>query len=131
MSELEQNYSKRIYLSIGEVSDLVGVNASVLRHWERFFDCIKPHKNAKGNRQYTPQDVENLKMIYHLTKERGMHISAAAIEMKQPSNTLERKTLVVEKLSEIRLLLESVATELTNIEKGLPPEVVVYKDDTE
>ena len=59
----------KLYYSISEVAGMLGVNASLIRYWEKEFDCIKPVKNKKGNRQFTPADVENLRKIYHLTKE--------------------------------------------------------------
>ena len=57
------------YYSIGEVAKAFGVNASLIRFWDSEFDILKPKKNAKGNRMFTPEDVKNLQLIYHLVKE--------------------------------------------------------------
>lgn len=62
----------RIYYSIGEVADLLDINATTIRYWEKEFSIIKPHKNKKGNRQFSPADVENLRLIRHLLREKGM-----------------------------------------------------------
>ena len=62
--------SKLLY-SMGEVTEMFDVNASLIRYWESKFDCLKPKKNKKGNRLFTPEDVENLKLIYHLVKGNG------------------------------------------------------------
>ena len=62
---------------MGEVAEMFDVNASLIRHWESKFDCIRPHKNKKGNRMFSPEDVEKLKQIYHLVKERGMTLDGA------------------------------------------------------
>ena len=58
----------KIYYSIGEVAEMFDVNTSLIRFWEKKFDIIKPNKNKKGNRMFTPKDVDNLKLIYHLVK---------------------------------------------------------------
>lgn len=61
----------KLYYSIGEVAAMFNVNASLIRFWEKEFDIIKPKKNNKGNRLFTVQDIDNLKIIYHLVKEIG------------------------------------------------------------
>ena len=63
--------SRKIYYTMGEVSEMFDVNPSLIRFWEQKFDILKPDKNKKGNRLFTPKDVENLKLIYHLVKESG------------------------------------------------------------
>ena len=63
---------KKIYYTMGEVSEMFDVNPSLIRFWEQKFDILKPDKNKKGNRLFTPADIENLKLIYHLVKENGM-----------------------------------------------------------
>ena len=49
------------YYSIGEIAKAFSVNASLIRFWEKEFDILKPKKNAKGNRMFTPEDLKNLK----------------------------------------------------------------------
>ena len=61
----------KVYYSIGEVADMFGVNTSLIRFWEKEFDVIKPHKNKKGNRQFTKADIDNFHLIYHLVKEQS------------------------------------------------------------
>ena len=58
--------SRKIYYTMGEVSEMFDVNPSLIRFWEQKFDILKPDKNKKGNRLFTPKDVENLKLIYYL-----------------------------------------------------------------
>lgn len=71
-----QNFNK-LYYSIGEVADLFGVNASLIRFWEKEFDAIRPKKNAKGNRKFTPKDIEVLQRIYDLVKVKGFTLDGA------------------------------------------------------
>ena len=61
------------YFSIGEVAELLHVATSLIRFWESEFDIIKPKKNRKGNRQFTREDIDNVKLIYHLVKGKRIH----------------------------------------------------------
>lgn len=72
----------KLYYSIGEVAELFDVNASLIRFWEKEFDLLKPTKNKKGNRLFTRQDIENLKLIYHLVKEKGYTLQGARDHLK-------------------------------------------------
>lgn len=82
-----QNFNK-LYYSIGEVAELLGVNASLIRFWEKEFDTIKPKKNAKGNRKFTPKDIETLQRIYDLVKVKGYTLEGAKKEL-----TLKRELI--------------------------------------
>lgn len=73
----------KMFYSIGEVSRLLNVNQSLLRFWEKEFDILKPQKTQKGNRQFTKKDVDNLKLIYHLVKEKGFTLEGARKKLKE------------------------------------------------
>ena len=73
---------EKLYYSIGEVADMFRVNVSLLRFWEKEFDILKPKKNKKGNRMFTTKDLDNLKIIYHLVKERGYTLEGAKKKLK-------------------------------------------------
>ena len=88
------------------------VNASLIRYWESKFDCIKPHKNKKGNRMFTPSDVENLKLIYYLVKERGMTLEGANMAMKRRGKSVQRDVSILERLQNIRAMLLEVRESL-------------------
>lgn len=104
---------KKIYYSMGEVAEMFDVNQSLIRHWEAKFDCLKPHKNAKGNRMFTEADVERLKQIYHLVKECGMTLKGAAKVMRHSSqDELARQTELLERLQRVRAVLVEVREEL-------------------
>lgn len=105
---------KKLYYSMGEVAEMFDVNPSLIRHWESKFDCVRPHKNKKGNRMFSPQDVEKLKLIYHLVKERGMTLEGANKVLKRRSggNELSRDMELLERLQRIRASLVAVREEL-------------------
>jgi DNA-binding transcriptional MerR regulator len=88
------------------------VNPSLIRYWESKFDCIKPHKNKKGNRMFTPSDVENLKLIYHLVKEKGMTLEGANQAMKRRGKSVKRDVSILERLQSIRAMLVEVRESL-------------------
>jgi DNA-binding transcriptional MerR regulator len=103
---------KKLYYSMGEVAEMFDVNRSLIRHWESKFDCLRPHKNQKGNRMFTPADVEKLKQIYHLVKEQGMTLEGARKAMKGTSRGIPRDTELLERLQRIRSTLVEVREEL-------------------
>ncbi len=102
----------KLLYSMGEVTDMFDVNASLIRYWESKFDCIRPHKNKKGNRMFTPSDVENLKLIYHLVKEKGMTLEGANMAMKRRGKSIKHDVSVLERLQHIRAMLVEVRESL-------------------
>src|SRR4051812_19333256 len=74
---------EKLYYSIGEVAKMFEVNTSHIRFWSKEFDVIKPATNKKGNRLYTKADVENIKKIYHLVKQKGFTLKGAKIELRE------------------------------------------------
>lgn len=96
---------EKYYYSIGEVAQILGVNTSLIRFWEKNFDIIKPHKNKKGNRYFTKNDIENLKLIYHLVKEQGMTLEGARKKLSAQKEELTDNYKIVERLTEIRGML--------------------------
>lgn len=103
---------KKLYYSIGEVADAFNVNTSLIRFWEKEFDILKPKKNAKGNRKFTPEDIKNLELIYHLVKERGFTLEGAKIHLK------EQKYEVLDSFDIIRKL-EAIKGQLLKIKEHL------------
>ncbi|CAL2085526.1 MerR family transcriptional regulator [Tenacibaculum sp. 190524A05c] len=100
------------YYKIGEVAKAFNVNASLIRFWEGEFDIIKPKKNAKGNRLFTQQDVENFKLIYNLVKERGFTLDGAKQKLKQnPEKAVDNQEIISR--------LEAVKAELIRIKNQL------------
>ncbi len=87
---------------------MFNVNTSLIRFWEKEFDIIKPHKNKKGNRLFTPKDVENFHLIYHLVKEKGMTLKGAQKKLKENRDDTIHDFEVVSKLKEIRAFLIEV-----------------------
>jgi DNA-binding transcriptional MerR regulator len=108
---IELSPDKR-YHSIGEVAKAFDVNASLIRFWDKEFDILKPKKNAKGNRMFTPEDVKNLQLIYHLVKERGFTLEGAKTHLKEGQKKTLDKFEIISKL-------ESIRTQLTNIKNQL------------
>ena len=100
------------YYGIGEVAKAFKVNASLIRFWEKEFDVIKPKKNAKGNRKFTPNDIKNLKFIYHLVKERGFTLEGAKTHLKEEKKKALEKFEIIEKLEDIKAQLTKIKTQL-------------------
>ena len=108
---IELSADKRYY-SIGELAKAFNVNASLIRFWDKEFDILKPKKNAKGNRMFTPEDVKNLQLIYHLVKERGFTLDGARVHLKEGQKKTLDKFEIISKLEGIKSQLMSIKNEL-------------------
>lgn len=93
---------EKLFYSIGEVALLFDVNASLIRFWEKEFDILNPKKNKKGNRLFTPKDIENIKLIYHLVKERGYTLQGARDKLKDNRDEVVNKVELIGSLNQIK-----------------------------
>lgn len=109
---MELDLPEKRYYTIGEVAKAFEVNTSLLRYWEKQFKEIQPKKKTSGVRKYTPQDVQNIKLIYHLLKEKGMTIEGAKNQLKDSKSSEENKMDVLKKLERIKKELENLRDNL-------------------
>lgn len=110
---LNKDKKLKLYYSISEVAQMLGVNESLLRYWEdEFPQQLKPKRAGRGVRQYNVEDIEALKLIYHLVKERGMTLQGARQRLKDNREATLRNYEAVERLKAIR-------EELTNMRDAL------------
>ena len=95
--------AEKLYYKIGEVAQLMGEEVSTIRFWSDTFPrYIKPERNAKGNRLFHPEDVENIRLIHYLTRTEGLTLDGVARKLAENRDGLEHKRQIVEKLSNIR-----------------------------
>ncbi len=106
------NLPEKRYYSIGEVAKAFNVNNSLIRFWESEFDVLKPKKNAKGNRKFTPEDIKHLKFIYHLVKERGFTLEGAKTHLKEEKKQALSNFEIISKLEAIKNQLEKIKEQL-------------------
>lgn len=99
---LNTDKNLKLYYSISEVARMFDVNESLLRFWEREFPQLNPKKGGRGVRQYRKEDVETVKLIYHLVKERGMTLPGARQRMKDNKDATLRNFEIVDRLKSIR-----------------------------
>ena len=102
------------YFTIGEVADELKVATSLIRFWESEFDIIKPKKNRKGNRQFTKEDIKNVKLIYHLVKEKGYTLQGARDFIKSGVDEANIKIELIESLKKVRGFLSQVKNGLSD-----------------
>ncbi len=100
------------YYGIGEVAEAFGVNTSLIRFWEKEFDVLKPKKNAKGNRKFTPEDIKNLKLIYYLVKERGFTLEGAKTHLKEEKQKTLNNFEIISKLEDIKSELIKIKNQM-------------------
>ena len=91
---------------------MLHVATSLIRFWEGEFDIIKPKKNRKGNRQFTKDDIDNVKLIYHLVKEKGYTLQGAKEMLKNSNEAIKDKMQMIESLRRVRSFLVEIKEEL-------------------
>jgi DNA-binding transcriptional MerR regulator len=96
---------EKLYYSIGEVAELFNVAPSLIRFWESEFEIIKPKKNRKGNRQFTREDIDNVRTIYHLVKEKGFTLQGAKEMLRNDSQAVRDKMDMIDSLKKVRSFL--------------------------
>jgi len=97
---------------MGEVTEMFDVNASQIRFYEREFDIIQPKKNKKGNRLFTPEDIENLKIIFNLVKNKGYTLQGARDYLKSNKNQAKENQRIVNSLEKLKEFLIEVKERL-------------------
>ncbi len=104
---------EKLYYTIGEVARLLGENTSAIRFWSDSFSAhVSPKRNAKGNRLFSPEDIDALKQIQFLLRDCGLTIDGAEKKLKGEKNSLKKKVEAVEGLKRIRKDLEAVRKSL-------------------
>lgn len=102
---LKKEPVQKMFYSIGEVAKMFDVNTSLVRYWEKEFDIIKPKKNAKGNRMFTKKDLDNLKIIYHLVKERGFTLEGTKKKLRENKQDVINEQEIINHLEEVKSFL--------------------------
>ena len=129
--------AEKLYYSMGEVTEMFDVEPSLIRYWCAQFSCLKPKRNAKGNRLFSPQDIEHLKRIHHLLKERRMTIEGAKKAMRKRAIEAEANDsdmALLEQLQSLRAMLvdmrESIGEE-EPVEEAATPAAIVEEEQSE
>lgn len=109
---LKSEKELKLYYSISEVAKMFDVNESLLRYWEKEFPIISPKKAGGNVRQYRKEDIENIRLVYHLVKEKGMTLQGAKQKLKMNRETTIRTAEILDRLKLIREELVSMRKEL-------------------
>lgn len=99
---------EKLYYSISEVSELFHVKPSLIRFWEEEFPLLKPKRTTHGNRLYTKDDIEQIQLIYHLVKEKGMTLKGAQKKLKENKEDTIYNFDIIKKLKSIRIQLSEI-----------------------
>ena len=113
---LNPNKDLKMYYSIGEVAAIFNVNETLLRFWEKEFPQIKPKKIGRNIRQYTKEDIEQIRLIYNLVKVRGFKIAAARETLKKNKEGAANTMEVLERLQKVKAELLAIKKELGALE---------------
>lgn len=102
----------KLYYSISEVAEMFHVNESLLRYWEKEFPIISPKKAGGNIRQYRKEDIENVRLVYHLVKEKGMTLAGAKQRLKMNKESVVMTSEIVDRLKDVRERLMKMKNEL-------------------
>ena len=105
MSTIDIQSLTKMYYSIGELSKMLEVNASLLRFWEKEFNLKVSKRNKKGNRLYSVKEIEKISQIYTLVKVNGYTLEGAKKALKSKVKgpvKIDEKSLVISKLKDIK-----------------------------
>jgi len=103
---------EKIFFTVSEVAELFNVKPSLVRYWENQFDALKPHKNKKGNRLFTKNDIELVRLIFHLVKERGLTLKGAQQKLRENREETINNYEIVKRLQNVRKQLTEISDEL-------------------
>ena len=103
---------EKLYYSIGEVAELFNVAPSLIRFWESEFDVIQPKKNRKGNRQFTKEDIDSVRTIYHLVKEKGFTLQGAKEMLRNDTKAVKDNMGMIVALKRVRVFLVELREKL-------------------
>lgn len=118
---------QKVFYTMGDVAEMFDVNQSLIRYWDKEFSILKPEKNKKGNRLFRTKDIEAFRLIYHLTKEKGMTIEGAKRFLKQRNIGETNKDIaIVEKLEGVKLLLQEV---LAHFDEDPIKDKIIFEDE--
>ena len=109
---LKSDKNLKLYYSIREVAEMFDVNESLLRYWEKEFPIIAPKKAGGSIRQYTKEDIENIRLVYHLVKEKKMTLAGARQRLKQNKESIRDTAEIIDRLRRIKEDLLSMRKEL-------------------
>lgn len=107
---------KRIYYTIGDVAEYFGVNESTLRYWEDEFDIITPRRSSRGVRFYNQEDIDNVRLVYYLLKEKGLTLAGAKKQLRENRSGVIRSNEIISRLKSVREELCGIQDELAKIE---------------
>ena len=124
-NEYVKYMAEKLYYSMGEVAEMFDVEASLIRYWCSQFTCLRPKRNAKGNRLFTPQDIERLKRIHHLLKEKKMTIEGAQKAMRKRNIEAEKNDSDITLLEQLQSLRAMLVDMRNNMGEPLPEESIV------
>jgi DNA-binding transcriptional MerR regulator len=103
---------EKLYYSIGEVAEIFNVAPSLIRFWESEFDIIKPKKNRKGNRQFTKEDIDSVRTIFHLVKEKGFTLQGAKEMLRNDTTAVRDNMELIDSLRDVRRFLVELRDKL-------------------
>ncbi|MCH5174930.1 MAG: MerR family transcriptional regulator [Prevotellaceae bacterium] len=113
---LNKNKDLKMFYSISEVAQMFNVTETLLRYWEKEFPNIKPQKGGRGIRQYTKDDIKQVRLVHHLVKERGLTLQGARDMLKRnKKGDVNRQIEVIDRLKAVKAELQEIGKNLNGL----------------
>lgn len=123
---LNTNKNLKLYYNIGEVAEMLQVNESLLRFWEKEVDIISPKKSKGGTRKYSKEDIETIRLFYHLVREKGMTLQGARNKLKNNKDSIERNYEIIRRLEAVKAEILAIKAEFNaNFEEPDDPSELI------
>ena len=113
---MDTNDLNKKFYKISDAAAILGIPATTLRYWEKEFTIIKPRRNAKNIRFYTPADIETIRKVYYLVKEKGLKLDAAQEQIRRNRANVDKRFEVIERLKGIKQELLELDEALSKLE---------------
>ena len=118
MKNSQKDKNTKLFYSIGEVAKIFNLNEATLRYWEKEFDLISPHKNTGGTRFYKKEDIEDIRLIHYLLKEKKLTLAGAKQKLKENKDSVVNNEMIVNKLKGIKEELLLLKEAFDSLEKS-------------
>lgn len=103
--------AEKLYYSIAEVAEMLGVNLSTLRFWEKEFPHICPKKTDKRTRFYTQENIDEIKLVYHLVKEKKLTLEGAKKRLRENKEGITKNHEIVLRLQAMQKEIKQIRSQ--------------------
>lgn len=114
--------NEKLYYSISEVAEMFNITLSNLRFWEKEIKQLKPHRNDKGTRFYSKDDIQTLKQIIFLIEEQDLTLKGVRKRLSSKKDVVRKQQELSERLRHVKSELKGMIYQIDEMEKAQTPQ---------